>query len=243
MRGGRQYYLHNFLASQPDLNFHNPDVQDWLLSTMRFWLDRGVDGFRLDTVNYYFHDALLRSNPPAPGNDPDPAVNPYEMQLHLYSKTRPENLGFLERLRALTDAYPDRTMVGEVGESHRAVQVMADYTRGQSRLHMAYSFELLGPQFTAAHFRSRIEGFFTGAPDGWPAWAFSNHDVIRHVTRWAGPRRAGRHRAPSRRDAPVVRGLDLPLPGRGTGPDRDRYPVPRVDRPARHHLLARLQGP
>ncbi len=75
-------------------------------------------------------------------------------------------------------------MVGEVGESHRAVQVMADYTRGQNRLHMAYSFELLGPQFTAAHFRSRIEGFFTGAPDGWPAWAFSNHDVIRHVTRW-----------------------------------------------------------
>ncbi len=67
---------------------------------MRFWLDRGVDGFRLDTVNYYFHDAELRSNPPAPSNDPDPAVNPYEMQLHLYSKTRPENLPFLERLRA-----------------------------------------------------------------------------------------------------------------------------------------------
>lgn len=181
----RQYYLHNFLASQPDLNFHNPEVQDWLLSTMRFWLDRGVDGFRLDTVNYYFHDALLRSNPPAPGNDPEPAVNPYEMQLHLYSKTRPENLDFLERLRALTDSYPDRTMVGEVGESHRAVQVMADYTRGNTRLHMAYSFELLGPQFTAAHFRSRIEGFFAGAPDGWPAWAFSNHDVIRHATRWS----------------------------------------------------------
>jgi alpha-glucosidase len=180
----RQYYLHNFLPSQPDFNFHNPEVQDWLLSTMRFWLDRGVDGFRLDTVNYYVHDALLRSNPPAPGNDPEPAVNPYEMQQHLYSKTRPENLAFLERLRALTDAYPGRTMVGEVGESHRAVQVMADYTRGRDRLHMAYSFELLGPQFTAAHFRSRIEGFFTGAPDGWPAWAFSNHDVIRHVSRW-----------------------------------------------------------
>ena len=76
----RQYYLHNFLTSQPDLNFHNPEVQDWLLSTMRFWLDRGVDGFRLDTVNYYFHDALLRSNPPAPRQRPEPAVNPYEMQ-------------------------------------------------------------------------------------------------------------------------------------------------------------------
>lgn len=182
----RQYYLHNFLASQPDFNFHNPDVQDWLLSTMRFWLDRGVDGFRLDTVNFYVHDALLRSNPPAPpGNDSAPAVNPYEMQLHLHSKTQPENIAFLQRMRALLDTYSDRMLVGEVGESHRALQVMADYTRGNDRLHTAYSFELLGPQFTAQHFRSRIEKFFDGAPDGCPTWAFSNHDVIRHVTRWA----------------------------------------------------------
>ncbi len=181
----RQYYLHNFLASQPDFNFHNPDVQDWLLGTMRFWLDRGVDGFRLDTVNYYFHDAALRSNPPAPGNATAPAVNPYEMQLHLYSKTRPENIDFLQRMRALLDQYDGRVMVGEVGESHRAVQVMADYTKGDNRLHMAYSFDMLGPQFTAAHFRNHIAKFFTGAPDGWPCWAFSNHDVIRHATRWA----------------------------------------------------------
>ena len=180
----RQYYLHNFLASQPDFNFHNPDVQDWLLGTMRFWLDRGVDGFRLDTVNYYFHDAALRSNPPAPGNDTAPAVNPYEMQLHLYSKTQPENIGFLQRMRALLDEYEDRAMVGEVGESHRAVQVMADYTKGDGRLHMAYSFDMLGPQFTAAHFRNHIQNFFSGAPDGWPCWAFSNHDVVRHATRW-----------------------------------------------------------
>ncbi len=181
----RQYYLHNFLASQPDFNFHNPDVQDWLLSTMGFWLDRGVDGFRLDTVNYYFHDAELRSNPPAPGNAVAPAVNPYDMQLHLYSKTRPENLAFVQRMRHLLDDYEARTMVGEIGESHRAVEVMGDYTRGRDRLHMAYSFELLGPQFTAAHFRKQIEGFFKAAPDGWPAWAFSNHDVTRHASRWA----------------------------------------------------------
>ena len=75
----------NFLASQPDFNFHNPDVQDWLLSKMRFWLERGVDGFRLDTSNFYFHDAQLRSNPPLASNDPLPTVNPYEMQDHLYS--------------------------------------------------------------------------------------------------------------------------------------------------------------
>jgi alpha-glucosidase len=181
----RQYYLHNFLPSQPDFNFHNPAVQDWHLENMRFWLERGVDGFRLDTVNYYFHDQRLRSNPPEPREENEPAVNPYDMQDHLYSKTRPENLPFLERIRALLDEYPDRAAVGEVGEGkRRAVQVMADYTRGDRRLHMAYSFDMLGPPFTAAHFREKIEGFFAGAPDGWPCWAFSNHDVIRHVTRW-----------------------------------------------------------
>jgi alpha-glucosidase len=181
----RQYYLHNFLPSQPDFNFHNPDVQDWLLSTMRFWLDRGVDGFRLDTVNYFFHDPLLRSNPPAPGNAGPAEINPYEMQQHLYSKTQPENLAFLQRVRTLLDQYPDRAMVGEVGESQRAIAVMAEYTKGRDRLHMAYSFEMLGPQFTAHHFRKTIEGFFRGAPDGWPTWAFSNHDVVRHASRWS----------------------------------------------------------
>jgi alpha-glucosidase len=181
----RQYYLHNFLTQQPDLNFHNRAVQDALLDTMRFWLDRGVDGFRLDTVNYYFEDEHLRDNPPARRREALPAVNPYDMQDHVYSKTRPQNIAFLHRLRKLTDAYENRAMVGEVGEALRAVEVMAEYTRGHERLHMAYSFDMLGPEFTAAHFRGKIEAFFKGAPDGWPCWSFSNHDVIRHVTRWA----------------------------------------------------------
>ncbi|MFC2967658.1 alpha-amylase family glycosyl hydrolase [Acidimangrovimonas pyrenivorans] len=183
----RQYYLHNFLAAQPDLNFHCPEVQDALLDTMRFWLDRGVDGFRLDTVNFYFHDKKLRSNPPAPlraGEDWPPG-NPYDMQLHRYSKNQPENIAFLQRMRALLDGYDGRMLVGEVGDAHNAVALMADYTRGTDRLHMAYSFEMLGPQFTAAHFRDTVEGFYKAAPDGWPCWSFSNHDVIRHVTRWA----------------------------------------------------------
>ncbi|MFN3723244.1 MAG: alpha-amylase family glycosyl hydrolase [Paracoccaceae bacterium] len=180
----RQYYLHNFLPSQPDLNFHNPDVQDWALSVLRFWLDRGVDGFRLDTVNYYFHDREFRPNGPMPQKDNQPPVNPYDLQDHLYSKSRPENIGWLERLRALTNEYPDRTMVGEVGDAAwRNVAIMAEYTQ-PGRLHMAYSFDMLGPEFTATHFREKIEGFFQGAPDGWPMWAFSNHDVIRHATRW-----------------------------------------------------------
>ncbi len=181
----RQYYLHNFLPSQPDFNFHNKDVQDWALSVLEFWLDRGVDGFRLDTVNYYFHDKRLRRNPPAARRENRPPANPLEMQEQRYSKNRPQNLAFLERLRALLDCYDDRAMVGEVGDSgDTAIRLMAAYT-GPKRLHMAYSFELLGPVFTPEHFRNRLQGFFDGAPDGWPCWAFSNHDVIRHVTRWS----------------------------------------------------------
>ncbi|TRD23006.1 alpha-glucosidase family protein [Palleronia caenipelagi] len=184
--GRRQYYLHHFLTSQPDLNYHNADVQDAILETCKFWLDRGLDGFRLDTVNYYFHDADLRSNPPAEATSQVMATDLYGMQSNIYNKSRPENIAFLERLRALTDQYADRMMVGEVGEGgERAIELMGEYTSGTGRLHMCYSFALLGEDFTAAHFRRCIEGFRKGAPDGHPYWSFSNHDVPRHPSRWA----------------------------------------------------------
>ena len=149
-----QYYLHNFLTSQPDLNFHNPAVQDALLDTVKFWLDLGVDGYRLDTANFYFHDAQLRDNPGEGAPDPskpDPAVNPYNpyaWQRHLYDKSRPENLPFLQRLRALLDQYPDTTMVGEIGDDDGLARV-AEYTAGGDKLHMAYCFDLLGPHHDA----------------------------------------------------------------------------------------------
>ncbi|MCQ0971898.1 alpha-amylase family glycosyl hydrolase [Paracoccus sp. TK19116] len=180
----RQYYFHNFLPSQPDFNFHNPEVQDWHLDTMRFWLDRGVDGFRLDTVNYYFHDSRLRDDAADYRIKERPDTNPYEMQYHLFSKNQPQNLDFLRRMRAVTDEYDARMMVGEVGDSHDPIGIMGAYTTG-GRLHQAYSFEMLGPQFTPAHFRDAVRDFFADAPGGWPCWAFSNHDVRRHVSRWA----------------------------------------------------------
>jgi alpha-glucosidase len=180
-----QYYLHNFLASQPDLNFHNPAVQDAVLADMQFWLDRGVDGFRLDTVNYYFHDRELRSNPPldrVPGGHDAPLVNPYGRQLHLYDKTRPENLAFLERLRALMDRYPGTTTIGEVGDGDRSLQTMAEYT-APGRLHMCYTFDLLGPGYGRAFLEATMRTFEERS-GGWPCWAFSNHDVPRHATRF-----------------------------------------------------------
>jgi len=187
-----QYYLHNFLTSQPDLNFHNPAVQDAILATVRFWLDLGVDGYRLDTANFYFHDAELRSNPGRGAPDPskpDPAVNPfnpYGWQRHLYDKSRPENLVFLQRLRALLDQYPDTTMVGEIGDDDGLARV-AEYTAGGDKLHMAYCFDLLGERHDAPFVHGVLERFGRIVGSGWPCWALSNHDVTRVATRWGGP--------------------------------------------------------
>jgi alpha-glucosidase len=191
----RQYYLHNFLPSQPDLNYHNPDVQDATLSVARFWLERGVDGFRLDTVNMYTHDAALRDNPPA---TPErrvkeiPPENPFGMQQPIHNITRPENLRFIERLRALMDEFPAVAAVGEIGAAMDTRGAMADYTR-PGRLHMAYSFAFLSKAFSADHIRREVEAVAAEA-ECWPSWSFSNHDVERVLTRWgltAHARRAG----------------------------------------------------
>ena len=185
--GRCQYYLHNFLSSQPDLNFHNRDVQDAVLDAARFWLERGVDGFRLDTVNFYFHDAQLRDNPPLPegavltGVD---ATNPYGFQHHLYDKTQPENLPFLERLRSLLDQFPGSTSVGEIGADRDVIGTTAAYTEAGKRIHMAYSFDLLTPKHSAAFIRQTVEAMEDGIGSGWPSWALSNHDVERVVSRW-----------------------------------------------------------
>lgn len=189
----RQYYMHNFLASQPDLNFHNADLQDAILDTVRFWLDRGVDGFRLDTVNFYVHDKQLRDNPALSLSTEDgnfmgvdaPDTNPYGFQDHLYDKSQPENIVFLQRLRALLDEYQDRTTVGEVGDGRRSLKTVAAYTNGGDKLHMAYTFDMLSGEFSAEHFRRSIANFQSVVQDGWVCWAFSNHDVERHVSRWA----------------------------------------------------------
>ncbi len=184
-----QYYLHNFLASQPDLNFHNPAVQDALLAEMRFWLERGVNGFRLDTVNFYFHSKGLEDNPPVRPEEFNtstaPAVNPYNLQDHRYDKSQPENIAFLKRVRALLDEYPGTTSVGEIGDAQHQLEIMAQYTSGDDMLHMCYTFDFLGGEYSARHFAEAIKAIRGSAPDGWICLAFSNHDVVRHISRWA----------------------------------------------------------
>ncbi len=176
-----QYYLHNFLTSQPDLNFHEPEVQEALLDVARFWLERGVDGFRLDTINFYTHDDQLRDNPPLAPEDRNstiaPAVNPYNHQEHLYDKNRPETLEFLRKLRAVMEPY-GAAAVGEVGDAQRGLEIMGEYTRGDDLVQMCYAFELLsGDQPDAARVAEVMHKVAEVAPDGWACWAYSNHDV------------------------------------------------------------------
>lgn len=182
-----QYYMHNFLASQPDLNFHNPAVQDAILDTAKFWLDLGVDGFRLDVVNMFFHDATLTDNALAEtpeqqfvGVDPK---NPFCRQYHVNQMCRDDNLAFLKRLRAVMDQYPGSTTVGEIGAPD-GMKYMAQYTADGDKLHMAYTFELLGERHDIPYIRETISRVEQKLGDGWPCFALSNHDVVRSATRW-----------------------------------------------------------
>ncbi|NHK26823.1 alpha-glucosidase [Parvularcula flava] len=179
----RQYYLHNFLKSQPDLNLHNPVVQDALLDVARFWLDRGVDGFRLDALNFGMHDQQLRDNPPARVFH-RPPTRPFDFQDHVFSKSRPEITGFLERIRELTDLYDGIFTVAEIAGDESLAE-MKMYTEGAARLNSAYSFEYLYAKTLSADL-VRTKTIEWRESDGWPSWAFSNHDAPRAVSRWAG---------------------------------------------------------
>ncbi len=176
----RQYYMHNFLPEQPDLNVRNPAVQDALLDTARFWLERGVDGFRLDVVNFYTHDWRLRDNPPLDLKRAPP--RPHQFQRHLYDRTQPETLQFIARLRALLDEYGAKA-VGEI-EDEDPLKVQRDYTDGPDRLHTAYSFFLLRQRAMTPAIIKDAMAPWDGAR-GWPSWSLSNHDVIRFPTRLA----------------------------------------------------------
>ena len=175
-----QYYLHNFLPGQPDLNVHNPAVQHALLDVARFWLDRGVDGFRIDAINFAMHDPQLRDNPPAAGGGK--RNRSFDFQQHLYNQSHPDIVKFLERVRQVTDGYGDRFTVAEVGGDH-ALGEMQAFTAGDARLNSAYGFDFLyAEKLTPALVAEVARNWPEDA--GWPSWAFENHDAPRAVSRW-----------------------------------------------------------
>ncbi|HEY0164057.1 MAG TPA: alpha-amylase family glycosyl hydrolase, partial [Sphingomicrobium sp.] len=180
-----QYYLHNFLAEQPDLNVHNPAVQTALLDIARFWLDRQVDGFRIDAINFAMHDPELRDNPPAPPGGK--RTRPFDFQQHLYNQSHPAIVGFLERLRRVVDSYEGRFTLAEVG-GNAAVTEMHTFTQGDSRLHSAYGFDFLyAERLSPGLVAQVVQNWPDGPGTSWPTWAFENHDAPRALSRWAPP--------------------------------------------------------
>lgn len=177
-----QYYLHNFLPEQPDLNVHKRQVQDALLGVARFWLDRGVDGFRIDAINFAMHDPLLRDNPPAP--DGGKRTRPFDFQQHLYNQSHPDIARFLERLRGVADEYGDCFTLAEVG-GDRALPEMHAFTQGGRRLNSAYGFDFLyADELTPGLVAEAVKNWPDEPGVGWPSWAFENHDAPRAVSRW-----------------------------------------------------------
>ena len=179
-----QYYLHNFLSSQPNINLHNPLVAEAMLEVARFWLDRGVDGFRLDAINFAAHDPQLRDNPAASATGAI-RTRPFDFQLHVYNQSHPIIGKFVEQIRTLTDSYTDIFTVAEVGGAEPIME-MQRFTAQPGGINSAYSFDFLyAPALSPKLFKKVLKQWAARPEIGWPSWAFSNHDAPRAISRWA----------------------------------------------------------
>jgi len=242
-----RYYLHQYLPSQPDLDWWNPAVRREFLEILRFWFDRGVAGFRIDTANRIIKDRELRDNPPV-----TPDMHPVAARLGqrpLYTTDRPEVHDIYREWRRLCQTYtPERALVGETWFFD--LQRLAAYYGDDDELQLCFNFLLTHSAFQADVMRGVVESTELALPAfAWPCWALSNHDVSRFVTRWCGgdERRArvamtmlltlrgapflyqGDEIALTDQPVPPERKrdpLDLRMPGRGRGRDPERTPMP-----------------
>ena len=184
----RQYYLHHFLPEQPKLNLRYPDALAAVLDAGRFWLDRGVDGFRLDAIDFMAHDPALPDNPArALAEVPS---KPFAMQDHLHDMAAPETTDILAAIRGLLDSYPGAVAMAEVGSQTTRATPLAragHYTHEDGGpMHMAYSLRMMKQPGDAAGLAAFIAEAEAEAGAGWLVWAFSNHDVARVGSRWGG---------------------------------------------------------
>lgn len=179
-----QYYYHAFLPQQPDLNWRNPEVQAAMLDAMRFWLDRGVDGFRVDVIWHLIKDEEFRGNPPDPNWHPD--MGPHRQLLQVYTTDRPEVHDVIEKMRRLLDEYEDRMMVGEI---YLPVERLVTYygTDGRSGVHLPFNFQLILLPWDASAICHAVDHYEAALPrDGWPNWVLGNHDNHRIASRVGG---------------------------------------------------------
>jgi len=182
-----QYYLHSFLAEQPDLNYRNPEVVRAMEHVIRFWLDRGVDGFRIDVIHKMVKDAALRDNP-RPSPDEGHPLKHYFGQKHLYDEDQPEVHDIIRSWRRILNSYGERAMVGEV-YLFDPERVAMYYGNGHDELPLAFNFSFLWCPWDAAAFRAQVgcmESLLPAAAQ--PTYVLSSHDAPRHRTRFDDPR-------------------------------------------------------
>src|SRR5919204_258684 len=179
-----QYYLHNFLPEQPDLNWWNPEVRDAFDEIYRFWFDRGVAGFRIDVAHGIIKDRELRDNPAATDADP-PQVRAHGQRM-IYNFERPEVHDVLRRWRTLANSYdPPRILLGETYVLD--IRTMGRFYGTGDELHLAFNFTYIHAPFAAEALAEVVAESELIIPDvGWPVWTVSNHDVSRVMTRWCG---------------------------------------------------------
>ena len=176
----QQYYYHGFLKEQPDLHWWNPDVQEAMFDVMRFWLDKGVDGFRVDVIWHLIKDRQLRDNPPNP--DYDDTQSTYNQLLPAYSTDQPEVHDIVQKMRQVVDVYNDRLIIGEVYLPLQ--QLMAYYGPQRNGVHMPFNFQLLTLPWHAHEIAATIDQYEGALPaEGWPNWVLSNHDRPRVASR------------------------------------------------------------
>ena len=180
-----QYYLHSFLKEQPDLNWRNPKVRRAMLDVLRFWLDRGVDGFRIDAIHRMIKDAELRDNPPA-SRPPAGRKNmgQYDTQEHIYDKNRPEVHEVIRDFRRLLDSYGERVAIGET-HLFELDELIKFYGQRGDELHIPFNFTLLYLPWRAGAFRQAVEAYEAALPSGaWPNYVLGNHDEHRIASRY-----------------------------------------------------------
>lgn len=175
-----QYYYHAFLKEQPDLNWRNPEVQKAMLEVMRFWLEKGVDGFRVDVMWHMIKDKHLRNNPPNP--DYHQKLSPYDQHVPAYSTDQPEVHEIVSLMRDLINEYDERLLIGEIYLPIH--QLVTYYGKDDSGAHLPFNFQLLQLPWKAEEIEAAINEY-EGAipPSGWPNWVLGNHDKSRIATR------------------------------------------------------------
>ena len=235
-----QYYYHAFLAKQPDLNWRNPEVRAAMYDAMRFWLDRGVDGFRVDVIWHMVKDEEFRDNPPNPHFA---GHNPYHEFLETYTTDQPEVHDVIGEMRSVLDEYESRMMVGEI---YLPVErLVTYYGEGGEGVHMPFNFQLVTLPWNATTISAAVNDYEAALPSyGWPNWVLGNHDQPRIASRvgdaqarvaavllltlrgtptmYAGDE-LGMHNGevpPDRVQDPA----ELNVPGRGLGRDPQRTP-------------------